>query len=328
VAKRIPLPAKLAGVALLGVTLLLPGCGTNHDPWKDVPGGKPRVLTSFTPLYCFAKAVAGPDVAVLSLLTTLGPHDHNTTAPDVLAARKADLFLVNGLALDDFATEVANSAGNSRSDLIQKLGEAIPTSQLIRIADVEHNHPPGEKCDCCHGEFDPHVWLGVPEAILMVNRIADLLAERDPAHKDGYRARAAAYVKRLNKLLDEGRAAFKGKQNRKFITNHHSFRYFARSFGLEVLDSIQMQPGIEPDGAQLARLEQICKDNDVRVIGVEPQYNPGAAEVLRDRLRKALPNLAIIELDPIETAPTPEFGPDYYLERMKANIDNLAKHLR
>jgi ABC-type Zn uptake system ZnuABC Zn-binding protein ZnuA len=330
VGTRTSLAGKLAVVALLAAVVALPGCRGPEDPWKHVPGGAPRVLTSFAPIYCFAKAVAGPDVAVLSLLTTSGPHDHSEGADDMLAAQKADLFLINGLTIDDFATKVANSSGNSKSadQLIRSLSDGIPADRLYRFSGAEHKHADGEKCDCAHGEFDPHVWLGIPEAKCMVRRVAELLGKQDPAHKADYEARAEAYNKKLDKLLADGLKALDGKKNRKFITNHHSFRYFARAFKLEVVDSIQMQPGVEADGTQMARLVKLCKENDVRVIGVEPQYSRKAAETLQSSLRKDLPELVIVELDPIETAPPERLGPDYYLERMRQNVENLAKHLR
>ena len=47
---------------------------------------------------------------------------------------------------------------------------------------------------------DPHVWLGIPEAILMVERIRDVLGQVDPAHKELYRANAAAYAQKLMEL--------------------------------------------------------------------------------------------------------------------------------
>src|SRR4051812_33632516 len=90
-------------VVLLGTFLLsFLGCSKAVDPWKDVPGGSTKVLVSFPPLYCFAKGVAGDDAKVLSLLAATGPHEHQATADDSLAAAGADLFLVNGLTLDDF----------------------------------------------------------------------------------------------------------------------------------------------------------------------------------------------------------------------------------
>jgi ABC-type Zn uptake system ZnuABC Zn-binding protein ZnuA len=324
-ARKLARTAPFAAVAMLLVAVVfLPGCRKAEDPWAKVKGGPPRVLVSFAPLYCFAKAVAGPEVAVLSLATTTGPHDHSDTADDALAAQKADLFLVNGLGLDNFVTKVANTANNPKKDLVQKLGEALPASRLIRIAEDEDAHDHKH----AHGEYDPHVWLGVEEAELMVNRIAELLAQRDPARKDGYKERAGAYTKELRKLLDDGKAALKDKKNRKFVTNHHSFRYFARSFGLEVLESIQMQPGVEADGKQMAKLVALCKKHNVRVIGVEPQYSPAAAKVLQDSLRKDIPDLAIVDLDPMETANPDQLTPEYYLGRMKQNVENLAKHLK
>jgi ABC-type Zn uptake system ZnuABC Zn-binding protein ZnuA len=326
--------AIVALVMLLAAVVLLPGCRKAEDPWGNVKGGPPRVLVSFAPLYCFAKAVAGDEVAVLSLTTTIGPHDHSADADDAIAAQKADLFLANGLTLDDFVTKVANQAGNPKKDLVHKLGEAIPKSKLIRVAEEkdgdkhDHDDKDAHGHKHAHGEFDPHVWLGVEEAEVMVNRIADLLAQRDPARKDGYKARAAAYVEKLHQLLADGKKALKGKKNRKFITNHHSFRYFARSFGVEVLDSIQMQAGNEPTADQMVKLTSLCKKHDIRVIGVEPQYSKAAAETLQKELRKDIPDLVIVELDPIETADPDQLTPEYYLKRMKQNVENLAEHLK
>ena len=321
--RRIVIPT----IAVLLAAVVLSGCGHNsEDPWKDVPGGQPRVLVSFAPLYCFAKAVAGPKVAVHPLLTTVGPHDHQADADDILAAQKADLFLVNGLTLDDFVTKVANSSGNSKKGLVQKLGEAIPTDQLIHTDEEEAHAHHGHHH--AHGEYDPHVWLGLPEAKVMVTAIGKLLAERDPVHAADYKKRAEDFAKKLDELAAYGKEKFASKKNRKFITNHHSFRYFARSFGLEVLDSIQMQAGVEPDGQQIAKLAELCKKHNIRVIGVEPQYSKAAAETLQKSLKESIPELIIVELDPIETANAEQLKPEYYLERMKQNVDNLAKHLK
>lgn len=319
----------VALTALLTGAVLLPGCSRHANPWKELPGGSTRVLVSFPPLYCFTKAVADDKAKVLSLLTTVGPHDHKPTADDALVAREADLFLVNGLSLDDFVTRVANNSGNRSKDLIQKIAEAIPADKLIKTAD-EHS-PHGEKGGHeghDHGEFDPHVWLGPDMAVLMVNRIRDLLVAQSPTHKKDYEANAAAYTRKLQQLQTDGLEALKGVKNRKFITNHHSFRYFARAFNLEVLDSIQMQPGVPVEGLQLAKLVELCKKHQVRVIGVEPQYPKAGAETLQRSVGKEVPDLTIVELDPIETAPPDRLTPDYYLERIKANIDNLAKHLK
>src|SRR3974390_1375524 len=92
---------RLVWIPVFGLmAVALSSCGSPRSPWETVPGGSKHVLVSFPPLYCFAKNVAGDHAKVLSLLTTVGPHDYPPSASDALKVRKADLFLINGLELD------------------------------------------------------------------------------------------------------------------------------------------------------------------------------------------------------------------------------------
>lgn len=315
------------GVAVLLASLVgLGGCGTTEDPWKEVAGSGPRVLTTFPPLYCFAKNVGGDDAAVMSLLTTTGPHDFKPDAHDMLKARGADLFLANGLTLDDFVTKIANESRNSRTDFVKLVGEAISKEKLIPRGEHDHKHDGVDCKHCCgHGEFDPHVWLGIDEAVVMVNRISELLQAQNPAKKDAYRDRAEKYVGELRKLEAEGKAMLASSPSRKFIANHDSFRYFARSFGLTCVDSIQVQPGIATDAVKLKKLIEVCKAEGVKVIGVEPQYSDTSAKALRAALlREGVSDVRIVALDPLETAETSQLTREFYVERMRTNLKNLA----
>src|SRR5262249_27519975 len=152
---------------------------------------------------------------------------------------------------DDFVIKVANNSGNKHAprDFVKKLGDALPAEMRIRRTEEEqkhkHNHP--ADCPCCHGEFDPHVWLGIEQAMFMVNTICKALQDKAPAHSDAFRKRADAFLDELRDLQEYGKKAFEGKENLTFITNHDSFRYFAKSFGLKCVGIIQAQPGVEVD---------------------------------------------------------------------------------
>src|SRR5581483_4219458 len=105
-----------------------------------------------------------------------------------------------------------------------------------------------------HGAHDPHVWLGIPEAVILADGIRDELAQLDPAHADGYRRRAAALADRLHRLQADGTAALAAKHEKaRLLTHHDALRYFARSFGAEVVDAIEL-PGHEPSGKRLTEL--------------------------------------------------------------------------
>src|SRR5262249_27543396 len=104
----------LLGLSLVligSIVMLAPGCAGPADPWPEKPG--PRVLTSFVPLYCFALNVAGDDATVLCAMTDTGPHHFDPSPQNAVALRRADLFLINGLDLDnDIAKKMVKSSHN------------------------------------------------------------------------------------------------------------------------------------------------------------------------------------------------------------------------
>ena len=75
-----------------------------------------------------------------------------------------------------------------------------------------------------------------------------------------------------------------------------------------------------------------CKDHNVHVIAIEPQYSKAQAEALKNQLAKLGVTVELVEVDPLETAPAAanKLDPDpaYYVHKMRENIDNLAKALQ
>lgn len=305
------------------LTFSLISCRRADSNWPYQ--GKLRVLVSFPPLYSFAKNVAGDDADVRCLLTTKGPHDYNPDLKDRQMAGGADLILINGLELDEFIVKLAGKNKNK----IVKVGEAIPDKRLLAMKEGGLVHG-----DHVHegGDHDPHVWLGPSLAKIMVEKIASEMATRDPNHKKGFEERAQAYFQKLDQLQNDGVAAFKNKKNRRLVTTHDSLGYFALAFGLEIVGSIQPQPGDDGNSKEFTRLMGLCKAKEVAVIAVEPQYSRGPAEHMQRLLRNQGVTVKLVEVDPLETAPavgnSSEPDPDFYIQHMRRNIDELAKALQ
>jgi ABC-type Zn uptake system ZnuABC Zn-binding protein ZnuA len=305
----------------LGLLFLATGCQRAPDVWGTVPGGSLRLVTSIPPLYCFVQKVAGPQAKVLCLVTHTGPHDFHPTTLDYLKLQDADLFFANGLGLDDWVADLAQRAHNSRLRVV-RLGEAVPRDRLLpRAADAAEDTEEGH---LHQGLYDPHVWLSPPEVMFLVERIREVLQLQDPAHAGEYAARAAAYRQELEQLYAEGRQLLAGKKNRKLVATHDAFRYLARAFDLELVGSIQPQPGIETDAKRLADLAERCRREQVRVVLVEPQYSPSAAQALTRQLAGG--RMTIVPFDPLETVAGP-LDPDYYIRTLRDNLRNLARHL-
>lgn len=312
----------------VGVAAALPlaGCSSKPDAvWPATPG--PKVVVSFAPLYCFAVNVAGPDAHVKVLMGTTGPHHFQPTDTDARTVRQADLFFVNGLDLDSkVAATIQKNSGNAKLKLVA-LGDKLPKDMLHEGVCTHADHDHGDH----EHPTDPHVWLGPDHAVLMVEAIRDELKAADPAHADGYDARAAAYVARLKQLKADGVAAFADKTERRFITFHDSLGYFTRAFGVKVADVVQKKPGVEPTADEMRGVIKACKTKQVRLLAIEPQYgaNTSAASILTELRRDpALADAAVVEIDPLETVKPDDLTADWYEKKMRANIEALSKAMK
>jgi zinc transport system substrate-binding protein len=314
-------------LALAGMALWMPGCSSRDDVWpKDHAG--PKVVVSFAPLYCFAFNVAGDDAVVKNMMTTSGPHHFNPTDRDARLLSRADLFLINGLGLEgDKPATLAKSSGNKKLKVID-LGGAIPQDKLLE-GSCHHDHGNGQ----AHEEGkDPHVWLSPDYAIIQVGAIREALKDADPAHAAGYDKRAADYIKKLEQLKADGLALFKEKNDRNIVTFHDSMTYFAKTFDLNIVGIVQKNPGTEPNSEQFTKLLQLCADDKhpVRIITVEPQYSTSgsASEVIKELQRKKVPDPMLVEFDPLETVTPNELTGDWYITKMRANLETLAKAMK
>lgn len=307
--------------------LLMLGCRGSTEGTKvgDWPEGKPKVVVSFAPLYCFAVNVAGDDATVRNVMSTTGPHDFSPTEQDARMVSKAELFFVVGLGLDESKAELMKKGSGNEKLRIVELGEKIPKGDLCEgfCNHAEHKNDPDH-----HHDKDPHVWLSPDLAEIMVNAIRDELKTADPAHATGYEQRAAAYIAKLRKLKQFGQTALKGKKDNRIVSFHDSLNYFAKCYGLEIRDVITINPGQEPDARKLQEAVRICTDasKPTRVIAVEPQYSTSTSgETLRKELAAmGVKNPVLVEIDTLETVKPNELTSDWYEKRMQANLQALA----
>jgi len=325
-----------AGAAFLVLILIalasaLPGCAKSTNAWQT-HGGSPRIVVTIPALDNFVRNVAGKDVGVICLCTDKGPHHYEYNPQDAMILREADLFFAIGLTLDDkFADQMQVESHNARLHYV-KLGERLP--EKLKLKGEEHEDGKDEakhEHDHEHGEYDPHVWLGIEQAKAMVETIRGELKRVDAAHAEDYEKNAAAYLASLEKLHAYGKDKLKNKKNRKIIAFHESLGYFAKSFDLNIVDAIEVTPGQEPSPTHLKELVEKARNNEVRVLAVEPQYPKASADVVKKEVKKL--NFAII--DPLETAQPKELtddhkelkNQDWYEKKMRQNLDALAKEL-
>jgi manganese/iron transport system substrate-binding protein len=266
---RLRLVARTRSVVILGLALLLTACtaGPAGNPTQH-PGAL-RVVATTTVLADMVHQVGGDSVSVTSLVPKGGVVETFDPSPrDIATLSDADLIVMNGLGLDSWLDPVVASAA---ADVpVVKLGEDLTGVDYIS----------GESGEA----VNPHLWLDVGYARKYAERIAAELAKASPGHAEAFRAGGAAYEARLDDLdaWVRGQVATIPSENRKLVSFHEAFPYFAKAYGLEIVGSVVAVPGQDPSAGEVAALVDAIKGSGARAVFTEAGFNPDLSRAIAD----------------------------------------------
>ena len=122
--------------------------------------------------------------------------------------------------------------------------------------DDEHAHADEDDHEGEEGEPDPHLLLDPNFAIRYAKVIFVSLAELDPDNRDYYESNFNEYTARLVALDEAIQAATATipESNRRLLTYHDSFGYFAIRYGYTVIGAIQPNDTSQPSAQEVAAL--------------------------------------------------------------------------
>lgn len=272
-------------------------CGTEKK------SDKLKIVTSFYPIYIetlnIAGNVEGVEVVNLTPPQTGCLHDYQLTTEDMKTLETADIFVVNGLGMESFMDKVISA----RKDL--KIIDASKTEDIYLLKDGD--------------DINPHVWMSITYAMAQVREINRQLCELDPAHAEKYKMNALEYLNKLSDLRDEMHLALDNLPNKDIITFHEAFPYFASEFKFNIVGVIEREPGTEPTPQELKETIEKVNSLPVKIIFIEPQYSPKAADTIANET-----GAIISVLDPVVTG---DNNPDDYLNKMLINTTTLVTAL-
>ena len=139
---------------------------------------------------------------------------------------------------------------------------------------------------------DPHIWLSPRNAKTMVENISEALIKIDPLSQKYFKKNSIEYVNKLDILDKEIKARLEGVKNRRFISYHPSWGYFAKEYDL-IQIAIEDE-GKEPSAASLTHIIDQTRAFNISIILVSPQYNIKSAEVVAKEV-----GAQIIKADPL-----------------------------
>ena len=251
-----------------GAVLLSSGCGAAG--FGHSSGGVVVVATT-TQIGDWARHVGGTDVSVHQILQpNTDPHEYEPRPKDVEATAAAKLVLENGDGLDDWMGKVVAQAGGHPRVVV--VGARVP----VKL--------PGEASGPEKSRYDPHWWHDPRNAEAAVSAIRAALQRADPAHRKDYHRRAAAYLAKL-RALDRGITRCVGrvpKSERKLVTDHDAFGYFAARYGILVVGAVipSQTTQAQPSAGATARLIALIRREHVKAVFPESSLNRRLAQTI------------------------------------------------
>lgn len=294
---------KIIGCAVFLLWVWFHGVG-----WSDPRVGPIRVATSIYPVADMVKQIGGDRVDVHSLLSpNSNPHTFEPTPRQMEWLAGADLFFLIGQNMEFWAKRIVENVSGGKL-------EVVDLSRSIDRLDSEGNLLPRDSAQL----GDPHYWLSVPRAKVMCGVIADRLARLSPDDAPYFQERLKGYREALDGLDAEIRREVGGFRQKKFLSVHPAFIYFAREYGLEQMGALKETPGKEPSPKHVAELIRLGRAENVKVVIVVAHDNPMEGRVLAEEVGAVLVSL--------NTLGGPDMpGRSHYLDLMRYNLDLLKK---
>jgi zinc transport system substrate-binding protein len=238
------------------------------------------VAVTVLPQAGFVEAVAGDKVEVVVMVPPgASPHTYEVMPEQMVKLSTARMYARVGPPME-FEVVWMDRLISANPDML-----VVDCSQGIGFVDAvddtpedSHEGESGNGEELVHTGADPHIWLSVRNAQVMVTNICAGLSQVDPENAAYYEDNCTAYVDALQQLDRELADSLSGLANRTFIVYHPAFGYFARDYGLTQL-AIE-QGGSEPDAQYMVRLIEVAREHDIRVIFVAPQFSSRSAEVV------------------------------------------------
>ncbi len=298
--------AFIIGVLLVLLLAIFPAGCSSTGGGSDKVG----VVVTLLPQAEFVERVGGDKVDITVMVPPgASPHSYEPAPSQITALSNAAMYAKVGSGVEFELAWMENLLAQNPDILVADCSKGI---DVIAMAEHEHEgEDHDEEAGHDHGGIDPHIWMSPVNAQIMVRNITDGLIEVDPANSTFYEQNHDDYLEELGQLDTDIRGGLEGVQNRTFMTYHASFGYFAAEYGLTQLP-IEAE-GKEPTASGLLELIDEARSLGIKVIFIEPQFNPQSAEVIANEIGGS-----VIAIDPLARD---------YLENLRAMADKFIETL-
>jgi zinc/manganese transport system substrate-binding protein len=298
-------------VVFVGLAAAVPAARAQAGMNDGMPGSdKVSVAASFSILQDMVARVGGDRVEVTAVVGRGGDvHVYEPSPADARTIDAARLIVVNGLGFEGWMERLVRASA-AKAQIVVASSGIVP----------RHAASPDRASDAAH--LDPHAWQSVRNAERYVSNIRDGLIRADPPARTTYEANAAAYLEELVSLDADIRrvvAAIPPAQ-RKIVTTHDAFGYFAADYGVEFIAAQGLSGETDPSARDIVRIIRIVRDQHIRALFFENAADPRLARRIAAETGARVGGMLYADTLSAATGPAAT-----YLDMMRYNIREIEE---
>jgi ABC-type Zn uptake system ZnuABC Zn-binding protein ZnuA len=302
----------------------------------DGPGGKVSevdrytIVASIFPLGSLAEQLVGSDAEVVTLLSA-GASEHGVelTAAQIATLTEADLLIVVGMGLDEWAVRAAENTGRSALPVFRFEETLAPENRPpegVAGEGDEGSESSGEGGGFAHRHqtdprANPHVWLDPVLTNDFVKRLSGKLIAMRPDLAEAIGKRTESLVEELDGLDRVYRARLGAAPQKNLVIFHNAFDRLADRYGIRVvthLTDLDLSPGGEITPGRLVEVLNAIAYYRLQVVYSEAQFPESTLTAIREQT-----GVAILRLDPLGGAGIA--GHQTYQAMMNSNLETLVQ---
>ena len=255
---------KIIAILLILTIIILTGCGQTENF---------EIVATTLPVYEFTSLLCtGTDLSVGRLVTESISclHDYTLQVDQMRMIENANVIVISGAGLEAF---LDNALEHSHMQIDASINVHIHENANNHDHDLHDNHSHEH-------DIDPHIWLSPENAKIMAVNIASGLTELYPQHKEAFQRNLDTLTKKLDTLQIYGSDQLSKLKQRELITFHDGFAYFAESFDLHILESVEEESGSEASAAEIIHLVALVNDNNLPAVFTERSGSDACAGII------------------------------------------------
>ncbi len=278
----------IAGILVfivLGVYLLLNYTDKKTDKESTI---SINVMVSILPQVEFVDRIGGDKVQVTEMIPPgFSPATYDPSPEQLRKLQDANIYFRIGHIPFEKAQMEKLEKLNSKMKVVDTSGGI----SLLKIA--AHSHAEDEHNEIEHeAGDDPHVWLSPRLVKIQAKHIYDALVEYSPENKDYFTQDYNQLIKDLDELDQKMTNAFAPIKGQTILVFHPAFGYLADTYGFHQ-EAIEIE-GKDPTPAQLQKIIDEAKNNNIKVIFVQAQFSTKSSESVAQEI-----DGAVVQIDPL-----------------------------